>query len=135
MKAYIKVIDYYLPENVLTNEDLVKEFPEWSVDKIASKIGIEQRCIADMHETSLDMAIKAAEKLFKNNSEIQKNDIDFVLFCTQSPDYVLPTSACIIQSQLNLPTNCGALDFNLGCSGYVYGLAMAKGLISSATYR
>lgn len=131
MKAYIKAIDYYLPENVLTNEDLVKEFPEWSVDKIASKIGIEQRCIADMHETSLDMAVKAAEKLFKNNSEIQKNDIDFVLFCTQSPDYVLPTSACIIQSQLNLPTTCGALDFNLGCSGYVYGLAMAKGLISS----
>lgn len=72
MKAYIKAIDYYLPENILTNEELVKEFPEWSVDKIASKIGIEQRCIADMHETSLDMAVKAAEKLFKNNSEIQK---------------------------------------------------------------
>lgn len=131
MKAYIKAIDYYLPETILTNEDLVREFPEWSVDKIATKIGIEQRCISEQHETSLDMAVEAAEMLFKNNSEIQKNDIDFVLFCTQSPDYVLPTSACIIQSRLNLLTTCGALDFNLGCSGYVYGLAMAKGLICS----
>jgi len=60
-----------------------------------------------------------------------KDLIDFVLFCTQSPDYLLPTSACLLQSRLGLKTSIGALDFNLGCSGYVYGLALAKGLINS----
>ena len=69
------------------------------------------------------------EKLFIENPNIKKGDIDFVLFCTQSPDYFLPTSACVIQDRLGLPTSCGALDFNLGCSGYVYGLSLAKGLI------
>ena len=128
MKAFIKAISYYLPEKVLTNEELVREFPEWSVDKIASKVGINQRHVATEDETSADLATKAAEKLFNENS-VDKNSIDFILFCTQSPDYFLPTSACVIQDNLGLPTSCGALDFNLGCSGYVYGLSLAKGLI------
>ena len=128
MKAYIKAISYYLPEKVLINEELVHEFPEWSVDKIASKVGINQRHITAEDETSADLATKAAEKLFAENS-VDKNAIDFILFCTQSPDYFLPTSACVIQDKLGLPTSCGALDFNLGCSGYIYGLSLAKGLI------
>ena len=128
MKAFIKAISYYLPEKVLTNDELVKEFPEWSVDKIASKVGINQRHITAQTETSADLATKAAEKLFAENN-VDKNAIDFILFCTQSPDYFLPTSACVIQDKLGLPTSCGALDFNLGCSGYVYGLSLAKGLI------
>lgn len=129
MKAFIKAISYYLPERIVTNEELVAEFPEWTVDKIATKVGVHQRHIADEGETSVDMAVKAAEKLFFEHPEIDRNDIDFVLLCTQSPDYFLPSSACIIQDKLGLPTSCGAFDFNLGCSGYVYGLAVAKGLI------
>ena len=129
MKTYIKALAYTLPENKITNEQLVKEFPEWSVDKIADKVGINTRFVASENETSSDLAVKAAEKLFLENPNINKDDIDFVLFCTQSPDYVLPTSACIIQNKLGLPTTCGALDFNLGCSGYIYGLSLAKGLI------
>ena len=54
-----------------------------------------------------------------------------MLFCTQAPDYILPTTACIIQERLKLSNSCGALDFNLGCSGFVYGLSLAKGLIES----
>ena len=129
MKAYIKTLTYTLPNKALTNEQLVKEFPEWSVDKIANKVGIHTRYIADNNETAADLAVKAAEKLFIINPTIDKNEIDFVLFCTQSPDYFLPTSACLIQDRLGLPTTCGALDFNLGCSGYIYGLSLAKGLI------
>ena len=129
MKTYIKALAYTLPENEITNEQLVKEFPEWSVDKIADKVGINTRFVASENETSSDLAIKAAEKLFLENPNINKEDIDFVLFCTQSPDYFLPTSACIIQNKLGLPTTCGALDFNLGCSGYIYGLSLAKGLV------
>ena len=129
MKTYIKALAYTLPKNEITNEQLVKEFPEWSVDKIADKVGINSRFVASENETSSDLAVKAAEKLFLENPNINKEDIDFVLFCTQSPDYFLPTSACIIQNKLGLPTTCGALDFNLGCSGYIYGLSLAKGLI------
>lgn len=130
MNAYIKDIAYYLPIRVITNEELVEEFPEWSVDKIADKVGVLERHVAAPDETASDMAVKAAESLFEKGV-VQKNEIDFVLLCTQSPDYFLPSSACIIQDKLGLPTSCGALDFNLGCSGYEYGLALAKGLIMS----
>lgn len=125
--AFIKAISYYLPESVLTNEDLVKEFPEWTVDKIAGKVGVSKRHVSGS-ETATDMALKAAERLFADYS-VDKSEIDFVLLCTQSPDYFLPSSACVIQSRLGLSTNCGAFDYNLGCSGYVYGLAVAKGLV------
>ena len=128
MNAYIKDIAYYLPERVVTNEELVKEFPEWSVDKIADKVGVMKRHVAAPDETASDMAVKAAEVLFARGL-VQQSDIDFVLLCTQSPDFFLPSSACVIQDRLGIPTGCGALDFNLGCSGYEYGLALAKGLI------
>lgn len=128
MKAFIKGISYYLPETVLTNEALIAEFPEWTVEKVASKIGVAERRIAQSHESTSDMATKAAEKLIAEY-QIDRSTIDFVLLCTQSPDYFLPTTACIVQSKLRLNTSTGALDFNLGCSGYVYGLSLAKGLI------
>ena len=128
--AYIKAVSYYLPERVVTNEQLVDEFPEWSVEKIAKKIGINQRHVAAEGETAGDMACRAAERLFEEH-DIDKADIDFVLLCTQSPDYFLPSTSCIIQHQLGLSTKCGAFDFNLGCSGYEYGLAVTKGLIGS----
>lgn len=128
MKAYIKAISYFLPEEVLTNEQLALQFPEWSVDKIHSKLGISSRHIAAKDETSLDMALKASEKLFEEN-DIDKSMIDYVILCTQSPDYFLPTSACILQERLGLSTSIGALDINLGCSGFIYGLSLAKGLI------
>jgi 3-oxoacyl-[acyl-carrier-protein] synthase-3 len=130
MEAYIKAITYYLPKKVVTNEQLVEEFPEWSVEKIAKKIGINERHIAAEDETAGDMAFKAAEKLIVEN-KIDKSEIDFILLCTQSPDYFLPSTACIIQSRLGLSTRCGAFDFNLGCSGYEYGLAIAKGLMAT----
>lgn len=128
MEARIKAISYYLPQKVVTNEDLVQIFPEWSVDKIANKIGVSQRHIAEPDELSSDLAVKAAEKLFEEHG-ISPSEIDFIMLCTQSPDYFLPTSACIVQDKLGIPIQSGAIDFNLGCSGFVYGLAMAKGLL------
>lgn len=129
MKAFIKDIAYYLPEKIVTNEEIVADFPEWSVDKIATKVGVNKRHVAAENETATDMAVKAAKCLFEKGI-IAKEQIDYILFCTQSPDYKLPTSACIIQNWLGLNRNIGALDFNLGCSGYVYGLSLAKGLIA-----
>ena len=128
MGAKIKLIEYYLPERILTNKELEKVYPEWSATKLEKKVGIKQRHIAGPNETSLDLAMNAATKILETED---KNLIDFVLFCTQSPEYLLPTSACLLQAKLGLRTEIGALDFNLGCSGYVYGLALAKGLINS----
>lgn len=129
MKANIKAISYYLPEEVLSNDLINKEFPEWDIEKISSKTGINSRHISAKDEFSSDMAVKAAERLFAEHN-IDKSTIDYLLFCTQSPDYFLPTTACIIQDKLGLNTSIGALDFNLGCSGFVYGLSLAKGLIA-----
>ena len=128
MGAKISRIEYYLPGSVLSNEDLVDQHPEWNPQKVEKKVGIRNRHIALPEETALDMAVKAAEKLFVS---VDPNTIDFVLFCTQSPDHLLPTSACIAQERLGLRTNIGAMDFNLGCSGYIYGLALSKSLIES----
>lgn len=126
--VYIKGITYYLPKRVVTNEELLREFPEWSVDKVAKKVGVNSRHLAAEKETAGDMAEKAARKLFEEYN-VSPSDIDFVMLCTQSPDYFLPSTACILQHKLGIPTTAGAFDYNLGCSGCVYGLAMAKGLV------
>lgn len=128
--AKIKAISYYLPEKIVGNPEINEQFPEWSVDKISAKTGIYNRHIAGENEFSSDLAIKAAKKFFEEH-EISPSTIDFILLCTQSPDYFLPTTACILQDKLGIPTRAGALDFNLGCSGYIYGLALSKGLISA----
>ena len=128
--AYIKALSYYLPEQLLTNEDLVKEFPDWSVDKIAQKVGVNTRHIADENETAGDMGEKAARKLFEEY-HIDPQTIDFLLLCTQSPDYFLPSTACILQERLGISKTAGAFDYNLGCSGCVYGMAVAKGLLAA----
>lgn len=127
-KAYLKAISYYLPERIISNFDLVQDFPEWSVDKVKSKIGVSVRHVVSEHECASDLAFYAAKKMFEEHS-VDPANIDFVLFCTQSPDYFLPTTACILQNKLGIPTTAGALDFNLGCSGYIYGLSLAKGLL------
>lgn len=128
MKAYIKAISYFLPERVVSNEELLQEFPEWSVDKVAAKVGVVSRHVAKEDETAGDLAEKAALGLFFEYG-IKPSDIDFVLFCTQSPDYFLPSTACVLQHRLGIPTSAGAFDYNLGCSGCIYGLAVAKGLV------
>jgi 3-oxoacyl-[acyl-carrier-protein] synthase III len=128
--AQLGPIATHLPARVETNEMLQEQFPQWDIPLIEEKTGIRQRHIAEPRETSSDLAVVAAEKLFAENN-ISRDSIDFLLFCTQTPDYPLPTTSCLIQDRLGLKTSCGALDFNLGCSGYVYGLALADGLIQS----
>jgi 3-oxoacyl-[acyl-carrier-protein] synthase-3 len=129
-QVFIKAIAYYLPEKVLTNEELVKEFPEWSVEKVAEKVGVNLRHLAAPTETAGDMAEQAAKNLFEEY-HINPSEIDFLMLCTQSPDYFLPSTACILQNRLGIPTSAGAFDYNLGCSGCIYGMALAKGLVSA----
>lgn len=130
--AYIKGISYWLPEKIESVSKLVEEFPEWDAEKIIRKVGVSSRHIAGKNETAGDLAEKAARKLFAEYA-ISPREIDFVMLCTQSPDYFLPSTACLLQHRLGIPTTAGAFDYDLGCSGYIYGLALAKGLISSGT--
>jgi 3-oxoacyl-[acyl-carrier-protein] synthase-3 len=120
----------YFPEKCLSNSDLESEFPEWTADKIEQKVGIVSRHVASGDETPLDMAEQACRALFQKNPEL-KDSVDYLLFCTQNPDHILPGNSSILQNRLGLPTSIGALDYNLGCSGYVYGLSLAKGLLKS----
>lgn len=130
IQACIRAISIYLPPKKLTNLQLEQEFPEWDANKISDKTGISVRGLAEDSETASDLGIAAAKKLF-DSGVCRPEDIDFLFFCTQSPDYFLPTTACVIQHALGLPTHAGAFDFNLGCSGYVYGLSIAKGILET----
>ncbi|WP_134091978.1 3-oxoacyl-ACP synthase III family protein [Olivibacter sp. XZL3] len=128
MGARIRAIEYYFPEKRITNQDLSEEFPDYDFSKFEFKIGISSRYVADADETALDLAEKACLKLFQR---VDKTEIDYVLYCTQSPEYIMPSTACILQDRLALSKTVGAFDFNLGCSGYTYGLSMAKAFIES----
>jgi 3-oxoacyl-[acyl-carrier-protein] synthase-3 len=132
MQSYILDVATYLPQLRLLNEDLATLYPAWPAEKIYEKTGIRQRAVAAPEETAGDMAYEAAINLFKQG-HVTLADIDFVILCTQAPDYILPTTACILQDRLKISKNAGALDVNLGCSGYVYGLSLAKGLIETGS--
>ena len=130
MHASVCAIEYFLPQSTLSTQELSTLFPEWSVAKIDAKTGIECRHVSAAGECSSDLAVEAAKKLFASGA-CRPEEIDYVLLCTQSPDYFLPTTACLVQNRLGIPVTAGALDFNLGCSGYVYGLGLAEALICS----
>ena len=128
MKTTIKKIEYYLPDVTENGQDLLNDNPDWSIEDIQSKTGIYQRHIAT-EEDMIEMARLATEKLFDNG--VNRDVIDLLILVTQSPAYPLPTSACILHGKLNLKRSCMAFDVNLGCSGFVYALAMCSSLIES----
>lgn len=128
MGVKIAKIESFFPEKILTNEELSARFPEWTPEMIEQKLGVVQRHVVRDDETALDLAVEAGKKILEN---YDKESIDFLILCTQSPDYYLPTTACVLQKKLALPIHVGAFDFNLGCSGYIYGLGLVKGLIES----
>jgi 3-oxoacyl-[acyl-carrier-protein] synthase-3 len=132
--ARISAVFTHVPDQVLTNKALEEIFPDWPADKILSKTGIRERRIAADGETAADLAYCAAEKLFRSGV-FGASDVDFLILCTQAPDHVLPTTACLLQSRLGLRRDVGAFDINLGCSGFVYGLSVAAGLIASGAAR
>jgi len=130
MKPFLAGIEYALPKQILSNEQLAREWDGWTAEKIYAKTGIEKRRIVDEDECGSDLAVQAARQLLARLDR-DPGEIDFLLYCTQTPDYLLPTTACLLQDRLGLPHRCGALDVNLGCSGYVYGLGLVKALIAS----
>lgn len=130
MKAYVKHISSYIPKRKLTNKEFVKLFPNYTEDELFEKTGIRERGICEDNEIASDLAVYAAKQLFYETS-IDKNDIDFIIFCTQSADFFSPTTACLIQDRLELSMDVGAYDINLGCTGFLYALSIVKGLIET----
>ena len=132
MCKYSKVsaIACYAPDRVVSNAEIAAHSADWTADKIADKTGILERRYTTDDQYASDLACAAAEKLFSLGT-CQREDIDYLLLCTQSPDYLLPTTACLVQHRLGLQQSIGAMDINLGCSGYVYGLGAVEGLIAS----
>ena len=132
MKACIKAISYYLPEKAITNDDLAREFPDLKIDDLTRLTGVKKRYVAEEQETAADLAYKAALKLF-NEHKIDPEDIDHVIFCAQGADFITPSTACVLQDHLGIPTHAGSLDINQGCTGYVYSLSVANGLIATGS--
>lgn len=121
-------ISYYLPSKI--EDNTLFEALGWPSKKIFAKTGIRQRHVSAPDETALDLAVQGCEQLFAEHS-IDRTTIDYILYCTQSPDFVIPGNAGILQHRLGLPNAIGAVDINQGCTGYVYALSLAKGLLAT----
>ena len=130
MNIGIECIEYHLPEKLVTNSELQLIHPNWDVEKVGAKSGVFNRHIASISETAFDLACKAIEKLLVNNN-IDKKDIDGIIFCTQSPDYIMPSNAFLVHKHFKFNSRVWAFDYNLACSGYVYGISIARGMIMS----
>jgi len=128
MSLIIESIEYFLPDNIVTNLDLQNENPQWNLDKITEKTGVYERHIASENETAYDLSVKACEKLFNN---YDKNNIDGIIYCTQSPDYIMPSNSFLLHKDFGLKDEVFAYDFNHACTGYIYSLAMANSFIKS----
>ena len=125
MNISLDRFSYQLASKKETLSNLKIDNPEWDVDSILSKTGVETRYISEKNETALSLCISAAKKL-----DFNPHDIGACIFVSQSPDYMLPTSACIAQEELGLDRDIAAFDINLGCSGFIYALSVVKGILS-----
>jgi 3-oxoacyl-[acyl-carrier-protein] synthase-3 len=133
-RTSVEAIAYSLPTKAVSNDDLRREHPDWEFDRLEKRTGVFTRYIAAENETALDFAVRACEQL-KSQGELRKDEIDALIFCTQSPDYIMPPNSCILHGRLGLSSHVMALDITLACSGYIYGLQLADSLIRSGSAR
>ena len=121
-------IAYHLPAAVVTNAMLQQSHPDWRVEQAEKKTGVFARHLAGVDETAYDLALIAARKLLAEHPQLV-DKIDAIIFCTQSPDHVMPSNAFLLHRDLDLGQDVLAFDYNLACSGYIYGLMMASAFI------
>ncbi|HRT70760.1 MAG TPA: ketoacyl-ACP synthase III [Syntrophales bacterium] len=129
----IQDIKSYIPKSKLTNADLVKRL---DVDEafLRDKVGISSRAIADGGEAASDLALHAAERILSANPALERKDVDLLIVVTQNPDFKLPHTSAILQHKLGLGP-IAAFDVNLGCSGFVYSLAIAKSMMNTLGFK
>lgn len=127
-------IAYQLPDRVIENSYFAAKYPKWNVAQTEKRTGVLRRHVAGSDETAYDIALKATIALLDRQPHLVDR-LDAIIFCTQSPDYVMPSNAFLLQRDLGMKTQVLAYDYNLGCSGFVYGLLMASGFISTGIAR
>jgi 3-oxoacyl-[acyl-carrier-protein] synthase-3 len=130
--ARIARIEYAVPDNVVTNDDFQRAHPEWRMEQVARKTGVLTRRFAAGDELASDLTFRAATEVLDG---FDKDEIDGLIFCTQSPDQIMPPNATLLHARLGLPKSVAAFDITLACSGFVYGLAIAKSMIDSMRMR
>lgn len=130
--ASIGAIEVELPARIVTNAELNAAHPGWRMSDVVRRTGVESRRWCAPGETALDLALVASRRLLER-TRVRAEELDAILFCTQSPDYVMPPNACILQAQLGAKRTVAAFDFSLACSGFVYGLYLAKALVESGS--
>lgn len=120
----IKALSACVPPEIVYNKDLGYLIPEEEIEKTISNIGIEQRRIAAPDVTASDLCFKAARRLMEDN-QIAPESIDVLLFMSQTADYRIPATSCLLQQRLGLPRETLCFDISLGCSGYLFALSTA----------
>lgn len=137
--VYINAISYYFPEISLSNKEIIEDYIKYCPEQnrieitegdIVKQCGIVKRYATKIEETAKDIGNQSAQKLFQEWN-IDKSKIDYLIFISDALDYKGPTTACVMQNDLGLSENCAAIDVLHGCTGYIYGLSLAKALISS----
>ena len=130
----IKAMAAAVPSNRIDNYAYTQYFPADEVKEVVDKIGVYERRFADENTCSSDLCFAAAEKLFADNS-IDRSEIDLLIFISQTPDYRMPATSVILQHRLGLPNSTIAFDINLGCSGFIYGMAVVYSMMEKTGLR
>ena len=126
----LRGIGTYLPERTVGNDELIERFG-WDRKFLEEKLGIYERHIAAEDEGAAAMGVSAAESLFSRFPALQRDEVDLLIVCTQNPDYGLPHTSALVQDRLGLPTTTACFDVGLGCSGFVYGLAIVRSMLET----
>jgi len=134
LKVGIEAIAYSLGTKIVTNEKLQTENPHWDMDKTFERTGVSSRPIAAAGITALDMGHEASNKVLRQ-LDINAGEVDALIFCTQTPDYVLPPNSTLLHGRLDMSSGTMAFDISHACSGFMYSLGIARSLIGSGTAR
>ena len=123
-----------VPKTVINNYQYTQYFPADEVKEVVDKVGVFERRFTDENTCSSDLCFAAAEKLFADNA-IDRNEIDLLVFISQTPDYRMPATSVILQHKLGLPNTTIAFDINLGCSAFIYGMSVVYALMVNSGLR
>lgn len=123
-----------VPKQIINNYEYTQYFPADQVKEVVDKVGIFERRFADENTCSSDLCFAAAERLIADNN-IDRSEIDLLIFISQTPDYRMPATSITLQHRLGLSGSCIAFDINLGCSAFMYGLSVAYGMMQGGHIR
>lgn len=123
-----------VPSHVIENLKYTEHFPPEMVKEVVEKVGIYERRFADEKTCSSDLCFAAAQKLILDNN-IDRDEIDLLVFISQTPDYRMPATSITLQHRLGLKNTCIAFDINLGCSAFLYGMSVVYSMVQSGAIR